>query len=196
MQGGTIRAACRRRRKDGTLVDVQIFVDPMVIEGKARGLMVLYEDITTRVEAEKAMAERHRLATLAARVGAALTGAMRCAGACRNARRSSPTASTSPLRGSGLSTRRRRSSNYRPVPECDSHIDGEHACIPVGKLEDRAHCRKRRGEISQITTLKIFCSQIAEWTNQEKMAAFAGYPLEGQWPYHRRGRGLCANALD
>src|SRR5208337_2716681 len=71
---GSVQTASRRRRKDGTLVDVEIFGVPLVMAGEPRGLLGLYQDITERKRAEATMAERHRLATLVADVGVALTG--------------------------------------------------------------------------------------------------------------------------
>lgn len=74
--GGTsVHFISRRRRKDGTLVDVEVFAAPLTIRDKPLGILALYQDITERRQIEAGMAERHRLATLAAEVGLALTGA-------------------------------------------------------------------------------------------------------------------------
>ncbi|MFN1833745.1 PAS domain S-box protein [Balneola sp. MJW-20] len=43
----------RRKRKDGTVVDVIIYAIPVIVEGKTVGIYGLYVDITDRIEAEK-----------------------------------------------------------------------------------------------------------------------------------------------
>ena len=73
LSGKSIRETARRRRKDGTLVDCEVYGVPLVIAKEARGILALYHDITERKQIEAEMAERHRLATLAAEIGAALT---------------------------------------------------------------------------------------------------------------------------
>jgi two-component system cell cycle sensor histidine kinase/response regulator CckA len=50
---GTVRATSRRRRKDGSLVDVAIFGVPLVVDGERQGSFAIYEDITDRLRAEK-----------------------------------------------------------------------------------------------------------------------------------------------
>ena len=53
--GETVHATTRRRRKNGTLVDVDIHGVPLLIHGRLAGLYGLYEDITERKEAEKSL---------------------------------------------------------------------------------------------------------------------------------------------
>jgi PAS domain S-box-containing protein len=48
----SVYATSRRRRKDGTLVDVEIYGVPLVMGGEPRGVMTLYKDITERKRAE------------------------------------------------------------------------------------------------------------------------------------------------
>jgi len=50
--GITVRANSRRRRSDGTLVDVQIIAVPLIVNGKCTGSFAMYEDITERLHAE------------------------------------------------------------------------------------------------------------------------------------------------
>ncbi len=50
--GAGAYATSRRRRKDGSLVDVEIFGVPLVIDGELRGYLALYQDITERKRAE------------------------------------------------------------------------------------------------------------------------------------------------
>jgi len=71
----SLHTTTRRRRKDGTLLDVEIFAVPVTMGGKTCGLLALYQDISQRKLAEAEMAEQHRLATLIAEVGVALSAA-------------------------------------------------------------------------------------------------------------------------
>ena len=63
--GASVHATSRRRRKDGTLVDVEIYAVPLVVDDKPLGFLGLYQDVTKRKQAEEALAqERDLLGTL------------------------------------------------------------------------------------------------------------------------------------
>ena len=49
----TVRAIGRRRRKDGTLVDVEVLGVPVVVDGERVGMMGLYHDITALLAARR-----------------------------------------------------------------------------------------------------------------------------------------------
>jgi len=51
-EGETLHATTRRRRKDGTLVDVELYGVPLNVRGKVVGVYGLYLDITERKRAE------------------------------------------------------------------------------------------------------------------------------------------------
>jgi PAS domain S-box-containing protein len=57
LQEGAMRSIGRRRRKDGTLVDVEVLGVPVLVEGKLVGLMGLYHDITELSRARQAAEE-------------------------------------------------------------------------------------------------------------------------------------------
>jgi hypothetical protein len=48
-----VKAIGRRRRKDGTLVDVEVLGVPVVVDGKRVGLMALYHDISELLDARR-----------------------------------------------------------------------------------------------------------------------------------------------
>ena len=54
MLGTTVRTTTQRRRRDGSLVDVQFVGVPLVVDGKRTGSFGMYEDITERIRAENA----------------------------------------------------------------------------------------------------------------------------------------------
>ena len=51
---GSVHAAARRRRSDGSLIDVRITGVPLVVNGQQQGCFGIYEDITERSRAESA----------------------------------------------------------------------------------------------------------------------------------------------
>ncbi len=57
-QGKTTHIVTRRGRSDGSLVDVEGFSVPLLVEGKVTGAVLLYQDITERKQAELALEER------------------------------------------------------------------------------------------------------------------------------------------
>ena len=52
--GEVVRAAAKRRRRDGSIVDVQILGVPLVVNGRPMGSFGMYEDVTERQRAEEA----------------------------------------------------------------------------------------------------------------------------------------------
>jgi two-component system cell cycle sensor histidine kinase/response regulator CckA len=52
--GEVVRAAAKRRHRDGSIVDVQILGVPLVVSGRPVGSFGMYEDITERRRAEEA----------------------------------------------------------------------------------------------------------------------------------------------
>jgi len=75
LSGRSIQFTSRRRCRDGALIDVEVYAVPLVIAEQLVGTLKLFQDVSVRVRIETEMAERHRLATLAAEVGEALAGA-------------------------------------------------------------------------------------------------------------------------
>ena len=52
LAGEQVNGSSKRRRKDGSLVDVEIFGVPVFVEGNQVGVLGLYQDITARKESE------------------------------------------------------------------------------------------------------------------------------------------------
>ena len=68
MQGGMVHGVGRRRRQDGTLVDVELFGVPVVVADQQIGVLGLYHDISDLVQAREQAeaADRAKSAFLAA----------------------------------------------------------------------------------------------------------------------------------
>ena len=62
--GEVLRAITRRRRRDGSFVDVEIICVPLRQGGKTVGCYGIYQDITARCEAERAQQEAEKKLTL------------------------------------------------------------------------------------------------------------------------------------
>ena len=77
LQGGTIRETGRRSRKDGSLVDVEIFGVPVIVAEEQVGVLALYNDITERKRAEDAIREARDQAIVLREVGEALSSTLR-----------------------------------------------------------------------------------------------------------------------
>ncbi|MBZ5502907.1 MAG: PAS domain S-box protein [Acidobacteriia bacterium] len=57
-EGKTVHHVTQRKRRDGTLLDVEAFSVPLNEDGKLSGAVILYQDITERRRAERALEER------------------------------------------------------------------------------------------------------------------------------------------
>ncbi len=52
-RGEMTKAQTRRARKDGTLIEVELFSVPVVVEGVRLGVLALYHDLTERLRAQR-----------------------------------------------------------------------------------------------------------------------------------------------
>jgi PAS domain S-box-containing protein len=55
-----VHAITQRTRRDGTLVDVEVWVVPVIISGEEARVLALYHDLTETKQAEAALQESHR----------------------------------------------------------------------------------------------------------------------------------------
>ncbi|HTZ32201.1 MAG TPA: PAS domain S-box protein [Methylomirabilota bacterium] len=72
LAGRTIRRIVKRRRKDGSLLDVELFAAPLLLGGRIVGQIGIYLDISKRLQNEQAIRESEELfrtLSLAAPVG-------------------------------------------------------------------------------------------------------------------------------
>jgi PAS domain S-box-containing protein len=71
--GNVVHAMTRRNRRDGRLVDVELFAVPVTLEGKQVGTFILYHDIGDLQQAQQAEREQRVLAETLREAAAALT---------------------------------------------------------------------------------------------------------------------------
>jgi PAS domain S-box-containing protein len=71
--GNIAHAMTRRKRRDGSLVDVELLAVPVIIEGRRAGSLAIYHDISELVQAQRAEREQRVLAETLREAAAALT---------------------------------------------------------------------------------------------------------------------------
>ena len=165
-----------RVRKDGTRLDVSLTFSPVYdTTGRITGTVTIARDITERKRAEAEMTERHRLATLVAEVGVALTGA-------ESLRQGLQQCAEILVRNINAALARIWTVNEADkVLELEAsagmytHLDGGHARVPMGHKLGRI---AENGEPHLTNTVQQD-SWVGdpEWARREGMVAFAGYPL-------------------
>jgi len=176
--GGLSNFEMRLRRKDGSplwvIASVKLLADESGDSQVIQGTIV---DITERKHAEAATDERHRLASLLAEVGAALTGPeqlrpglQRCAEVL--------------VQDIGASFARVWTFNEKDkVLELEAsaglytHIDGGHARVPIGKFKIGRIAENGEPHLTN-SVLEDSWVGDHEWSRREGMVAFAGYPLK------------------
>jgi two-component system sensor histidine kinase/response regulator len=59
--GQSFHETSQRKKKNGQLIDAEIYAVPLVIDGQRRATLILYQDISERVRTQKALAESEEL---------------------------------------------------------------------------------------------------------------------------------------
>jgi two-component system, sensor histidine kinase and response regulator len=67
LKGQTVHVVAQRRRRDGTLVDVEAFIVPIFTDAAMTGALALYQDITDRKRSEAALWQAKEAAEAASR---------------------------------------------------------------------------------------------------------------------------------
>ena len=171
-----VRSEGRYRLKDGRLVDVESDLCLLDFRGR-RAVLSVSQDVTARKHAEATMAERHRLATLVAEVGVALTGA-------ESLRRGLQRCAEILVRDIDAAFARVWTVNdEEKVLELEAsaglytHIDGGHARVPVGKFKIGRIAENSEPHLTNSVQEDSWVGD-PEWARREGMVAFAGYPLK------------------
>ncbi|HLI29723.1 MAG TPA: PAS domain S-box protein [Terriglobia bacterium] len=167
--------AWQHRKKDGSLIDVEIIAHPVQFAGR-RAKMILAIDITKQKQAETEIAEQNRLRVLMAEVGVALNhaatlrqGLQQCAAILVN-QIDAAFARIWTLDQAGSVLELQASAGIY------THIDGGHSRVPVGKFKIGRIAQEAKPHLTN-TVLEDSWVGDKEWAAREGMVAFAGYPL-------------------
>ncbi|MGA2077092.1 MAG: PAS domain S-box protein [Terriglobia bacterium] len=176
--GGLSNFEMRLRRKDGS--PLWVIASVKLLAGQAGDAQVIQGtlvDITERKRAEAAMAERHRLASLLAEVGSALTGP-------ESLRQGLQGCAEVLVRDIGAAFARVWVVNEKEkILELEAsaglytHIDGGHARVPIGKFKIGRIAENGEPHLTN-SVLEDSWVGDREWARREGMVAFAGYPLK------------------
>jgi hypothetical protein len=164
-------------RKDGTIMPV--LLSATALKDSAGNFLMSRStifDITERKRAEAEMAERHRLATLVADVGVALTGA-------ESLRQGLQQCAEILVRDLNAALARIWTVNEEDkVLELQAsagmytHLDGGHARVPMGQLKIGRIAENGAPHLTNTLEQDSWVGD-PEWVRREGLAAFAGYPL-------------------
>jgi len=173
----SLHAITRRRRKDGVLLDVEIFAAPLMLDGKTCGLLALYQDVSERKLAEAAVAERHRLATLIADVGVELSAAGSLQEGLQKCVESVANPSSAAL--ARIWTLNQRDQALELQASAGTLKDSDEEDARAALNSPQIVQIGERGEPLVSNNLLEGCwAESREWVLREKIAGFAGYPLK------------------
>lgn len=163
------------QRKDGSTFPIELRVSQVEIEGKAIFTGII-RDITSRKEEELARRERERNTALVADIAVALNmgGALKpVLQKCMLAivqRLDAAFARVWTINDNGDMLELQASSGIY------THIDGEHARIPVGKFKIGRIAEFRKPHLTNDFPNDPYVGD-PDWARRENLVAFAGYPL-------------------
>ena len=173
--GELVMFRTRHRRKDGTVFPVEVRSQAFR-EGGRRLSVSLVRDISEQIRAEEAMSERTRLASLAADVGIALTGADTLPGILQPC-------TEALVRHLGAAFARIWTLNEaESVLEMQAsagmytRTDGTFSRVPVGQQKLGLIAQQRRAYLTN-DVLNDPLTTDPEWARREGMVASAGHPL-------------------
>ncbi len=174
---GSLHAATRRRRKDGALLDVEIFAAPVSMDGTTGGLLALYQDVTERKRAEFAMAERHRLATLIAELGVALSAANSMQQGLQKCSEILAAHAGAAFAGVWSVNEQERVLEWQASAGPDAEKDSADAQVPFGSSIIGQIAESGEPYLSN-NVLGDRWVEDREWARPEEIIAFVGYPLK------------------
>ena len=165
----------RHRKKDGTLMSVEIIAHPIAFAGR-RAEAVFAIDVTEQSRMETEMAERNRLAELTSEIGSALgratnlrQGLQDCAAILTRRLDAALTRIWTLNEAEGALELQASAGLY-------AQIDGDHARVPVGRSRIGHIALEGQPQLTNAVPDDPWTSD-REWAIRESMVGFAGYPL-------------------
>ncbi|MFG0262955.1 MAG: PAS domain S-box protein, partial [Novipirellula sp. JB048] len=164
------------QRKDGREVPVDISVQYIAPEDEPPRHVAVVRDISERKQSEAVLAERNRLAMLAADVGVALSRADLLQTGLQECCQSMVDRLEAALVRVWTRAPSQNDLHLQASAGLYTHCDGAHARVPVG---ERYVGRVAKRGVPYFTNELHHDPQSASarWVAQEKLVAFAGYPL-------------------
>jgi PAS domain S-box-containing protein len=163
----------KHRRKDGSLIEVEVTTSPIQFRGRP-ACLVLADDVTARSTAQKDSEERMRLAAVDAEVGSALlqgTGLRETLSTCAEA----------VVRHLNVALARiwiwdQEENVLELQASAGMPADGSEDRLPLGNAGVGVIASQRKPYISSNLANDPLLSR-QQWLQREGLAAFAGYPL-------------------
>ncbi|MFN2479285.1 MAG: GAF domain-containing protein, partial [Pseudonocardiaceae bacterium] len=171
-----IDAVFDRTGRDGAAQSLRLAFQQVSDAQGVDRLLVLVEDVTDRVQTQRLLAERTSHALLSADVAAAMTAGGALPQKLHKAAEAIVDRLDAALARVWIIEPVGNVLNLRASAGMYTHLDGEHAHIPVGALKIGLIAAERR---PHLTNSVIGDPQVndQEWARREGMVAFAGYPL-------------------
>lgn len=175
-EGSLSNFEMRLRRKDGSPLWVIASVNPSdpaaadVIEGT-------FVNISKRKGAEAAMAERHRLSTLLADVGIALTGTESLQQGLQQCAEILVRDIDAAFARVWVVNEKEDVLELQASAGLYTHIDGGHARVPIGEHKIGRIAESGEPHLSNTVTEDPWLRD-PDWARREGLVAFAGYPLK------------------
>ena len=144
--------------------------------GAVREVVLIHEDITERLQAEEALAERARLAALGAAVGSALTRGDTLPAMLQGCAEALVAQLDAAFARIWTLDEAARELELQASAGLYTHLDGPHGRVPVGSLKIGLIAQERRPHLTNDVVGDPRVSDQA-WAAREGMVAFAGYPL-------------------
>ena len=174
--GEMVTFRTRHRRKDGTVFPVEVR-DQAFWEGGRRFAVSLVRDITDQIRAEEALAERARLASLAADVGVALTGADTLPGILQPCAEALVRHLRAALARIWTLNEAENVLELQASAGMYTRTDGTYSRVPIdGHFKIGLIAQQRRPYLTN-DVLNDPCISDPEWAGREGLVASAGHPL-------------------
>lgn len=162
-------------KKDGSEVPIELSLGTWQA-GDETCYCGILRDITERKQAEAAQAERLRLASFLAEIGTAVTNSRTVDGMLRASADAMVRHLQAAFARVWLLDADRQVLELRASAGLYTHLDGRHSRIRVGDMKIGQIAAARRPHVTNDLIHEPEVSD-PEWAAQERMVAFAGYPL-------------------